>query len=166
MKERLGRRGRKCWVDTAERCDREGMEAGIKGSEAVLVFLFKGTLDRPYCRFEMRLARAYGVPVIIMLEGDHYREAYVSIIDVLKQFDDVTLPSDLRCVAENVDFNFFYRRQEHEVDGMLNRLGEKIDEPQAEGTWPLNRENKSEESIRSEVAEAFWLLDAGLGAEL
>ena len=136
------------------------MAAGIRGSEAVLMILFKGTLNRPYCRFEMRLARAYGVPVIVILEGEHYRETYVSICDVSKQFDDGSLPSDLECVVETADFNFFYRRQEHEVEGMLNRLCEKIDESQAEGKWPLNRESKSKELIRTEAAQAYKLLDA------
>ena len=131
-KERLGRRGLKCWVDTAERCNREGMEASVRDSEAVLLFLFKGTLDRPYCRFEMRLARAYGVPVIVILEPDSYRDTHESIFDVLKRFDAGALPSDLKCIAETADFNFFYRRQNHEVDGMLNRLCEKLVESQVE----------------------------------
>lgn len=158
-KERLGRRGLKCWVDTAERCDRAGMEAGIKGSEAVLIFLFKGTLDRPYCRFEMRLARAYGVPVIVILEADSYRDTYVSIFDVIGHFDSGALPLDLKCVTETADFNFFYRRQEHEVDGMLNRLCEKLRMSQAEGEWPLNRQQKCEAAIKAEVSEAYRLLD-------
>lgn len=158
VKERLGRRGYKCWVDTAERCDKEGMETGIKGSEAVLLILFKGTLDRPYCRFEMRLARAYSVPVIVILEPDSYRDTYVSILDVLKQFDSGALPADLKCVAETADFNFFYRRQAHEVDAMLTYLCEKLDKSKAGGTWPLNSESKSEESITGEVSEAYRLL--------
>ena len=134
----------------------------MRGSRAVLLILFKGTLDRPYCRFEMRLARAYGVPVIVLLEGDHYRETYVSILDVLKQFDDGTLPADLKCVGATADFNFFYRRQQHEHDAMLNRMCEKLEASQIEGEWPLNREVTDEESIARGVSEAYRRLDIEL----
>ncbi len=56
VKEKLNALGYRCWIDTEQTADWEGMEAGVKGSVCVLLFLFKGTLHRPYCQFELRLA--------------------------------------------------------------------------------------------------------------
>jgi hypothetical protein len=54
----LEARGYCCWIDTEQNADEHGMEAGVKGSVCVLLFLFKGTLDRRYCRFELTLPSA------------------------------------------------------------------------------------------------------------
>jgi hypothetical protein len=136
VKEKLHALGYNCWLDTAEPADTEGMEAGVKGSVCVLLFLFKGTLNRPYCRFELRLARAHGVPVIALLEGDAYRDTYISTPNLTSAFDRGELPADLRCIVEKADFNFFYRRQEHENEAMISRLCEKLELAKAAGAWP------------------------------
>jgi hypothetical protein len=136
VKEKLKALGYNCWIDTAETADREGMEAGVKGSVCVLLFLFKGTMDRPYCRFELRLARAHGVPVIALLEGEHYRDTYISVKDLGSAFDRGELPADLRCIVDRADFNFFYRRQEYESKAMIARLCEKLEAAAAAGAWP------------------------------
>ena len=78
---------------------------------------------------------------------------------MLKQFDDRTLPADLKCVAETADFNFFYRRQEYERDAMLSGMCEKLEASQIEGEWPLNREVRDEELIARGVSEACEMLD-------
>jgi hypothetical protein len=128
--------GYRCWIDTEQTADREGMEAGVKGSVCVLLFLFKGTLHRPHCLFELRLALAYGVPVITLLEEDHYRETYSSMLDLQSAFDRGELPADLKPVVDKADFNFFYRRQQHEHTAMVSRLCQKLEAAMAPGDWP------------------------------
>jgi hypothetical protein len=109
----------------------------VKGSVCVLLFLFKGTLHRPYCQFELRLARAYGVPVISLLEGEHYRtETYSSVLDLQSAFDRGELPVDLKPILDKTDFDFFYRRQHHEHAAMISRLCEKLEAATATGPWP------------------------------
>jgi hypothetical protein len=157
VKEKLKALGYSCWIDTEQTADREGMEAGVKGSACVLLFLFKGTLHRPYCRFELRLARAYGVPVIALLEGDHYRETYSSVKDVQSAFDQGELPADLKLVIDKADFNFFYRRQQHEQAAMISKLCEKLEAATATGPWPAF--TQVPDASGEAVAAAYRMLD-------
>jgi GTPase SAR1 family protein len=157
VKEKLKALGYSCWIDTEQTADREGMEAGVKGSVCVLLFLFKGTLDRPYCRFELRLARAYGVPVIALLEGDHFRETYSSVLDLQSAFDKGELPADLKPIVDKADFNFFYRRQRHEHTAMISRLCEKLEAAMAPGDWPSF--TQAPDASGEAVGAAYRILD-------
>jgi hypothetical protein len=157
VREKLKALGYTCWIDTEQPADREGMEAGVKGSVCVLLFLFKGTLHRPYCQFELRLARAYGVPVIVLLEGDHYRETYISVLDLQSAFDQGELPADLKPVVDKADFNFFYRRQNHEQAAMISKLCEKLEAATATGPWPAF--TQVADASGEAVGSAYRLLD-------
>jgi hypothetical protein len=162
VKEKLKALGYRCWIDTEQTADREGMEAGVKGSMCVLLFLFKGTLHRPYCRFELRLARAYGVPVIALLEGDHYRETYSSVLELQSAFDKGELPADLKPVVDKADFNFFFRRQQHEQAAMISRLCEKLEAATATGPWPPF--TQVPDASGEAAGAAYRMLDAELHA--
>jgi hypothetical protein len=140
----------------------EGMEAGVKGSMCVLFFLFKDVLGRPYCRFELRLARAHGVPVIALLEGEHYRETYSSVLELQSAFDKGELPADLKPVVDKADFNFFYRRQNHEQAAMISRLCEKLEAAMAPGDWPSF--TQPPDASGNAVSGAYRMLDAELQA--
>jgi hypothetical protein len=163
LKQELKAHGYSCWIDKEQTADRQGMEAGVKGSVCVLLFLFKGTLNRPYCRFELRLARAYGVPVIALLEGEHYfKETYISVLDLQKAFDSGELPADLKPVLDKTDFDFFYRRQKHEHATMIIRLCEKLKDAMAPGDWPAF--THPPDASGQAVTEAYRSLDAELHA--
>jgi GTPase SAR1 family protein len=162
VKEKLKALGYSCWIDTEQTADRKGMEAGVEGSVCVLLFLFKGTLHRPYRLFELRLARAYGVPVIALLEGDHYRETYSSVLDLQSAFDSGELPADPKPVVDKADFNFFYRRQQHEHALMISRLCEKLEAAMATGDWPSF--TQAPDASGKAVEAAYRMLDAELRA--
>jgi hypothetical protein len=51
-------------------------------------------------------------------------------------FDRGELPADLKPVVDKADFNFFYRRQQHEHAAMISRLREKLEAAMATGDWP------------------------------
>jgi molecular chaperone DnaK len=159
VKEKLTALGYRCWIDTEQHADRDGMEDGVKGSVCVLLFLFKGTLHRPFCRFELRLACAHGVPIVALFEGDHYRDTYVSAPDLRAVFDRGELPADLRCIVEKADWNFFYRRQPHENAAMISRLCEKLEAATAVGAWPALTPAPDASGGADRVASAHRMLE-------
>ena len=140
------------------------MADGVKGWVCVLLFIFKGTLHRPFCRFELRLARAHGVPVVALFEGDHHRDTYVSGPELLDVFNRGELPADLRCIVEKADWNFFYRRQQHENAGMISRLREKLEAATAVGAWPALTPAPDASGEVDGVAVAYRMLDEEMRA--
>jgi hypothetical protein len=108
------------------------------------------------------LARAYGVPVIALLEGDHYRETYSSVLELQSAFDKGELPADLKPVVDKADFNFFFRRQQHEQAAMISRLCEKLEAATATGPWPPF--TQVPDASGEAAGAAYRMLDAELRA--
>eukprot|EP00808_Paulinella_micropora_P016427 g21602.t1 len=61
---------RKCWYDK-EQVERTliGMVKGIAMSEVFLIYLSKAYFTRPYCRFELQVARLLGKPLVVVREA-------------------------------------------------------------------------------------------------
>jgi hypothetical protein len=162
-KKELGALGYSSWIDTEQLNTKKGMEDGVKGSVCVLLFLFKGTLDRPYCRFELRLALAHGVPVVVLFESVHYLDTYVSVPDLQAAFDREELPADLRCIVDEADWSLVYRRQPQEHALMNIRLCQELEAAVAAASARPALTPVPDASGRAdEVRAAYDQLDADL----
>jgi hypothetical protein len=61
----------KVWYDQrADNLTKEGMQKGIEGASAVILFLSSGVMERPFCIFEIREALKLGKPLLLVHESD------------------------------------------------------------------------------------------------
>ena len=62
---------RKVWYDQrADNLTKEGMQEGIEGAAAVILFLSAGVMERPFVLFEVREALKLGKPLVLVHESD------------------------------------------------------------------------------------------------
>jgi len=107
----------KCWLDENEEPNLEGMIKGVKTSAALLLILTDGVLERPYCRFEIRMALAWNVPIITVKEGDRGKTCFVTHDELEAQCpEDLHKPVLLDCVYDT------YQRNSYYVKAMLKKL--------------------------------------------
>ncbi len=78
------------------------------------------------------------------------------MLDLQSAFDKGELPADLKPVVDKADFNFFYRRQQHEHALMNSRLCEKLDAAMAPGDWPSF--TQSPDASGNPVPDAYRML--------
>ena len=66
----LNARGYRCWRDQWQNPTVDGMVDGVARSECVLLLLTKDVMTRPFCRFELRVARALGDATLCVHEPE------------------------------------------------------------------------------------------------
>ena len=103
------------WRDTMEHPTSAGMLAGmlagIRGSRALLLCCSKGVMSRPYVRFELRLAKAHGLPIVLVHEE---KQASLGYFDFGAEM--AHCPDDLSHIfADNASTPF--RRMKHDAKG-------------------------------------------------
>jgi len=111
----LGKQGSKTWIDTYEQGTGSHLVDGIRRSRALILVLTAGVLTRPWCRFEVRTAMIWGVPIFPVHEADSTKLGY---------FDDW----GKNYGADDLDFVFnqfestAWQRKSWLIPGVLDRL--------------------------------------------
>ena len=135
----LEKRGYSCWVDNtqhAEERNLDGMRRGVRDAQCFVIFLsgrketnrkpdaagqYEGTFTSWYCHQEMKEALDSGIKIIGIMETEDERgkpdfnEEKRRCEGVSEHSEQVVKLLDQVCFTP-------YRRQRHEVDGMLDEI--------------------------------------------
>eukprot|EP00217_Crustomastix_stigmatica_P014469 CAMPEP_0183799108 /NCGR_PEP_ID=MMETSP0803_2-20130417/20721_1 /TAXON_ID=195967 /ORGANISM="Crustomastix stigmata, Strain CCMP3273" /LENGTH=577 /DNA_ID=CAMNT_0026043807 /DNA_START=151 /DNA_END=1880 /DNA_ORIENTATION=- len=117
----LRTRNMTCWWDMqADQITVESMRDGIKKSLAMLVFLTKGSLSRPFTQLEVRTAIEMNKPIILVHETDNRHGGTTDLSEYIAE-----APADLRVIFEGVE-SVPYRRRKHEAGAMYSLLLRRV----------------------------------------